>query len=86
MTRPNDDPTGRPTPSATPSAGRAADPAARTPRWVKILGVLLLFIVLIAVLHLTRNSLGEPSSHLGLAALTGPSDPGASSWPAPSPW
>jgi hypothetical protein len=42
-----------------------ARPPAGTPRWVKILGVvLLLLVLLVAVLHLTGNSMG-PGSHLG---------------------
>ena len=58
-------------PSNDPSSGpvRAAGPSARTPRWVKVLGVLLLLlVVLIAVLHVTGNSLGGPGDHVGLAA------------------
>ncbi|NEM04998.1 hypothetical protein [Geodermatophilus normandii] len=54
-----------------PSAGADHTPAARqpvgTPRWVKVLGVaVLLLVLLVAVLHLTGNSLGGPGSHLGL--------------------
>jgi hypothetical protein len=36
---------------------------------VKVLGLLvLLLVLLVAVLHLTGNSLGGPGSHLGSAA------------------
>lgn len=51
-----------------PSADADHTPDARqpvgTPRWVEALGVVVL--VLVAVLHLTGNSLGGPGSHLGL--------------------
>jgi hypothetical protein len=47
-----------------PIVGRPAG----TPRWVKVLGVLvLLLVLLVAVLHLTGNSPGGPGSHPGLA-------------------
>jgi hypothetical protein len=50
-----------------PEAGQPAG----TPRWVKVLGiVVLLLVLLVAVLHLTGNSMGGPGSHLG-AAQTG---------------
>jgi hypothetical protein len=59
-------------PSATPHT--PADPPtgagepAGTPRWVKILGVVvLLLVLLVAVVHLTGNGPG-PGSHLGSAA------------------
>jgi hypothetical protein len=51
-------------PQRQPDAGQPA----KTPRWVWILGILvLLLVLLIAVLHLTGNSLGGPGSHLGSA-------------------
>ena len=53
-----------------PAAGPVPSPArpAGAPRWVKVLGVLvLLLVLLVAVLHLTGSSLGGPGSHLGLA-------------------
>lgn len=41
------------------------DAAPGAPRWVKVLAlVALLLVVLLAVLHLTGNSLGGPGSHL----------------------
>jgi hypothetical protein len=51
-------------------AERRSDPVrpAGVPRWVRILGVVVLVLVLIlVVLHLTGNSLGGPGSHLGSA-------------------
>lgn len=54
-----------PAPDTNPGTG----PAAGMPRWVKILGlVVLLLVLLLAVLHLTGNSVGGPGSHLGVAA------------------
>jgi hypothetical protein len=39
----------------------------RTPRWVKVSGVLVIALVLlVVVLHLTGNSLGGPGSHMPL--------------------
>ncbi len=56
-------------PSAEPPTTSDGGPPAGTPRWVKILGVvLLLLVLLVVVLHLTGNSLGGPGSHLGSAA------------------
>lgn len=54
-----------------PSAEADHTPDARqpvgTPRWVKVVGVVvLLLVLLVAVLHVTGNSLGGPGSHLGL--------------------
>jgi hypothetical protein len=49
------------------NAERRSDPVqpAGVPRWVKILGVVVLVLVLLLiVLHLTGNSLGGPGSHL----------------------
>ena len=41
---------------------------AGVPRWVKVVGVVVLVLVLLfVVLHLTGNSLGGPGSHLGSA-------------------
>jgi hypothetical protein len=58
MTEPSDD--------RDPTPG--TEQATAVPRWVKLLGVvLLLLVLLIAVLHLTGNSLGGPGSHLGVA-------------------
>ena len=55
------DPSTGPTPPAGPSTG--------TPRWVTVLGVLvLLLVLLVVVLHATGNSLGGPGDHLGLTA------------------
>jgi hypothetical protein len=54
-------------PSIDPDRGPGAQPAGM-PRWVKVLGVLvLLLVLLVVVLHLTGNSLGGPGSHLGSA-------------------
>ena len=51
----------------SPAAGTGQQ--AGTPRWVKVLGILVLLrVLLVAVLHLTGNSLGGPGSHLGSAA------------------
>jgi hypothetical protein len=56
-----------------PSTGPELE-AGRSPRWVKVLGVLLLLLVLLtAVLHVTGNSLGGPGDHLGLTAGAGAS-------------
>jgi hypothetical protein len=53
-------------PDAGPSP--APDQPVGTPRWVKVLGILvLLLVLLVAVLHLTGNSPGGPGSHLGMA-------------------
>lgn len=53
------DPPAGAAPGATPSSG--------TPRWVKVLGVLvLLLVLLVVVLHVTGNSPGGPGDHLGL--------------------
>jgi hypothetical protein len=50
-------------PDRDPDAQRAG-----MPRWVHVLGVLvLLLVLLVVVLHLTGNSLGGPGSHLGFA-------------------
>jgi hypothetical protein len=55
-------------PAMDPDRGPEARPAAGMPRWVKVLGVLVLLVVLlVVVLHLTGNSLGGPGSHLGSA-------------------
>lgn len=59
-------------PSIDPDRGPDARPAGM-PRWVKVLGVLvLLLVLLVLVLHLTGNSLGGPGSHLGSAELLPP--------------
>jgi hypothetical protein len=56
-------------PSADADHAADAGQPVGTPRWVKVLGVLVLVLVLlVAVLHLTGNSLGGPGSHLGLHA------------------
>ena len=48
---------------------------------MEALGVLLvLLIVLIAVLHITGNSLGGPGDHLGLAAAAPVHGPAAAPW------
>ncbi len=53
-----------PSPDADP-APEAGQPVG-TPRWVKVIGVVVLVLVLlVAVLHLTGNSPGGPRSHLG---------------------
>jgi hypothetical protein len=55
----------KPDPDIPADAGQPAG----TPHWVKVLGSLvLLLVLLVAVLHLTGNSLGGPGSHLGSAA------------------
>ncbi len=54
-------------PSTDPAPG--AGPSSGTPRWVKVLGVLvLLLVLLVVVLHVTGNSLGGQGDHLGLGA------------------
>ncbi len=56
---------------AEPAPDRSPDDAAAggIPRWVKVLGVLVLLLILVvAVLHLTGNSAGGPGSHLGSTA------------------
>ena len=36
----------------------------KTPRWVKVLGVIFIILVLVfVILHLTGNSLGGPGGH-----------------------
>ena len=48
---------------------------------MKVLGVLLVVLVaLIAVLHITGNSLGGPVDHLGLAAAAPVHGPVAVPW------
>ncbi|MGY1682424.1 hypothetical protein [Geodermatophilus sp. SYSU D01176] len=60
------DPSTGPTPGAERSGG--------TPRWVKVLGALvLLLVLLVAVLHATGNGVGGPGDHLGLTAGAGAS-------------
>ena len=55
-------------PSSDPGGPADAGQRAGTPRWVKVLGILVvLLVLLVAVLHLTGNSLGGPGSHLGSA-------------------
>ena len=55
-------------PSSEPQQNLEGGQPTHTPRWVWILGILvLLLVLLIAVLHLTGNSLGGPGSHLGSA-------------------
>ena len=45
-----------------------AGPSPGMPRWVKLLGIVVLVLaVLLVVLHLTGDSLGGPGSHLGSA-------------------
>jgi hypothetical protein len=45
-----------------PNSTRQSPPA--TPRWVKVSGIILvLFIILFGVLHLSGNSLGGPGNH-----------------------
>ena len=57
-------------PSIDLERGADARPAAGTPRWVKVLGLLvLLLLLLLLVLHLTGNSVGGPGSHLGSAVF-----------------
>jgi hypothetical protein len=69
MTEPSAD---RDDPAADRSSGPGSVPVAGTPRWVKVLGVLVLLLVLIVVvLHLTGNGPGGPGSHLGLAVAGG---------------
>lgn len=42
-----------------------SDTSPATPRWVKILGIVLLVLVLLFVaMHLTGNSIGGPGSHM----------------------
>jgi hypothetical protein len=54
-----------PTPDVPPASAQPSG----TPRWVKVLGFLMLLLVLLVmVLHLTENSMGGPGSHLGAAA------------------
>jgi hypothetical protein len=56
-------------PSSEPDTPAGTGQPAGTPRWVKVLGLLvLLMVLLVAVLHLTGNSMGGHGSHLGSAA------------------
>ncbi len=69
MTDPSTDPT------------RVAGPAPRMPRWVKVLGLLLLLLVVaVAVLHATGNSVGGPGDHLRLGSTPGHREPTAGAW------
>jgi hypothetical protein len=55
-------------PSGDPNPAPGAERPTGAPRWVKILGlVLLILVLLVVVLHLTGNSLGGPGGHLGAA-------------------
>jgi hypothetical protein len=52
----------------TEPSAESDEPDAGTPRWVKVLAILvLLLVLLVAVLHLTGTRPGGSGSHLGLA-------------------